>query len=380
MPVRDETEPYCPGDPATWARLAPAEAGFDPDALTAALAFANAHESSWPRSLHYPDGRYVGNVEWNETGPWSEVTGPVRERGGPAGVVLKAGRRVAEWGDTARRDMTFSVAKSYLAILAGIASDDGLIPDVDEPVRASVEDPLLDGPHNGQVTWRHLLQQSSEWSGELFGKSDQVDHFRQIGPGADNSRKGEPRERQRPGTFYEYNDVRVNLLAYCLLRRFGRALPEILRERVMDPIGASAQWEWLGYRDASVTVDGRRLQSVPGGGHWGGGLFIDTLDHARFGLLVARKGLWAGRRIVSESWIDAMLTPSPTLPNYGYLWWLNTGPAADAALPGSAVSAMGAGSNVVWIVPDRDLVVVARWIDTTALDGFLARVAGALRS
>ena len=64
---------------------------------------------------------------------------PVRERGGPAGVVLKGGRCVAEWGDTLRRDETFSVAKSYLAVLAGIAADDGLIRDVDESVSATVQ-------------------------------------------------------------------------------------------------------------------------------------------------------------------------------------------------------------------------------------------------
>lgn len=371
---------YCPGQPASWDRLTPAEAGFDPEALDAAVAFAMARDSHWPRSLFYPDGRYVGNVEWNETGPWSEVVGPVRERGGPAGVILKGGRRVAEWGDPTRPDVSFSVAKSYLAVLAGLAADDGLIADVDEPVRATLEDPLFDSAHNRRITWRHLLQQSSEWEGELFGKSDQVDHFRQIGPGADNSRKGEPRERREPGTYYEYNDVRVNLLAYCLLRRFGRALPKVLRERVMDPIGASEHWEWLGYRNAWITMGGDSVQSVPGGSHWGGGLFMGSLDHARFGLLIARGGLWGGRRILSESWIEKMLTPSPTLPNYGYLWWLNTGPAANPDLPRSAVSAMGAGSNVIWIDPDHDLVVVARWIDKTAVDGLLSRIVAALRS
>lgn len=293
-----ETEPYHPGDESSWSRLGPAEAGFDPEALAAALAFAKAHESSWPRSLYYPDGRYVGNVEWNETGPWTEIVGPVRERGGPAGVILKGGRRVAEWGDAGRADVSFSVAKSYLAVLAGLALEDGLMADVDEPVRASVDDPLLAGAHNGRVTWRHLLQQSSEWDGELFGKSDQVDHFRQIGPGADNSRKGQMRERREPGTFYEYNDVRVNLLSYCLLRRFGRALPEVLRERVMDPIGATDSWEWLGYRNAVVTIGGKPVQSVPGGSHWGGGLFMNSLDHARFGLLVARQGRWGACQLL----------------------------------------------------------------------------------
>jgi CubicO group peptidase (beta-lactamase class C family) len=367
---------YVPGTSAAWERIEPNRAGFDPPQLEKAVDFAKEHESPWPRSLFYPDGRYVGNVEWNETGPWSEVVGPVRERGGPAGLILKGGRIVAEWGDIARPDLTFSIAKSYLSVLAGIASDDGLLADVDEPVRVSVDDPLLQGPHNGRITWRHLLQQSSEWDGELFGKSDQVDHFRQIGPGADNSRKGQLRERREPGTFYEYNDVRVNLLSYCLLRLFGRSLPEVLRERVMDPIGASEDWEWNGYSTSWVELDGKRVQSVPGGSHWGGGLAISALDHARFGLMVARRGDWQGRRILSESWVRQMLEPSPTLPSYGYLWWLNTNPA----LPASALSALGAGSNVIWIDPDHDIVVVSRWIDKSAVDGFLTRVVAALRS
>ena len=107
--------PSWPGK--SWDRADPAAAGLDPVRLAEAVAFAEAHESAWPRSLYYPDGRYVGIVEWNETGPWSAIVGPVRERGGPAGVILKGGRRVAAWGDTGRPDMTFSIAKSYLAVL-----------------------------------------------------------------------------------------------------------------------------------------------------------------------------------------------------------------------------------------------------------------------
>ncbi|MEE7506369.1 serine hydrolase [Methylobacterium mesophilicum] len=375
--MTEATGAYWPTD--VWAEQDPGAAGLKAGRLADAVAFAEAHESAWPPSLYYPDGRYVGIVEWNETGPWSAIDGPVRPRGGPAGVILKGGRRVAAWGDTARPDMTFSIAKSYLAVLAGLAHDDGLIPDVDAPVRDSVPDPLLDGPHNGAITWRHLLQQSSEWQGTLFGKSDQVDHFRQIGPGADNSRKGEARALRRPGTYYEYNDVRVNLLSYCLMRRFGRGLPEVLRERIMDPIGASRDWAWYGYDTAWVAVDGGRVQSVPGGGHWGGGLFIGADDHARFGLLMARGGAWNGRQLLSERWIRAMLTPSPTLDSYGYLWWLNRGAAARPQLPASAFSALGAGNNVIWCDPEHDLVAVLRWIDKTALDGFLLRLAAALR-
>ncbi len=370
--------PYVPArHGAEWVRAAPAAAGLDAAAIAAAVALAERSDSPWPTSFYYPDGRYVGIVEWNETGPWSEVVGPVVPRGGPAGMVLKGGRIVAEWGDTRRADMTFSVAKSYLAVLAGLAVADGLIGSVDEPVGATVAGPWFASAHNAAVTWRHLLQQSSEWQGELWGKSDQVDHNRQVGAGADNSRKGQRRELQAPGSYYEYNDVRVNLLALCLLMRFGRPLPEVLRERIMDPIGASSDWQWHGYSTSWIEVGGRRVQSVSGGAHWGGGMMISARDHARLGLLVARRGRWGDRQILPESWIDAMLAPSPTNSSYGYLWWLNRGSVHYRGAPESCVYAMGAGSNIIWIDREHDLVAVLRWIDKARVGDFVARLAAA---
>jgi CubicO group peptidase (beta-lactamase class C family) len=368
-----------PAHGSTWAHTPADTARLDANRLAHAVAFAEASESKWPPTFHYPDGRYVGIVEWNEKGPWSEVAGVVRHRGGPAGLVLDRGRIAAEWGDTARADMTFSVAKSYLSILAGLAHGDGLLPDLDEPVGRTVKGPWFESAHNAQITWRHLLQQSSEWSGVLWEKSDQVDHYRNVGLGGDNSRKGDPRPRQTPGTYYEYNDVRVNLLALALLMRFGRPLPEVLRERIMAPIGASAEWEWHGYRTSFVDVGGRRVQSVSGGAHWGGGMLISARDQARLGLLVARGGEWSGRRLLPERYVAEMLTPSPTNGGYGFLWWLNRGKGQRAAWSERCFSAMGAGSNIIWVDPDRDLVAVLRWIDKASVDGFLERLAAAVR-
>jgi CubicO group peptidase (beta-lactamase class C family) len=352
---------------------------FDRARLAEAISFVEAHDNPWPRSFYYPDGRYVGIVEWNEIGPWSEIVGPVFPRGAPAGLVLRGGRIAAEWGDTRRADLTFSVAKSYLAILAGLAHDDGLIPDLDAPVGRLVNGPWFESPHNALITWRHLLQQSSEWEGELWGKSDQVDHNRQVGLGADNSRKGHKRALKAPGTYYEYNDVRVNLLALALLLVFRRPLPEVLKERIMDPIGASADWRWYGYSNSWVEIDGRRMQSVSGGAHWGGGMVISARDHARVGLLIARGGRWAGRQVVSERYIGQMLTPSPTNPSYGLLWWLNRGGARHKSATEESVFALGAGGNIVWVEPRHDLVAVMRWIDNTAVDEFLGKLVSAIR-
>jgi hypothetical protein len=363
---------------STWEGLKPAVAGLDAGKLEAAVALAVANDSPWPRSLYYPDGRYVGSVEWNEAGPWSEIVGPVLPRRGPAGVILKGGRILAEWGDTSRADMTFSVAKSYLSVLAGIAVADGLIASVDEPVGVAVKGPWFASAHNAAITWRHLLQQSSEWQGELWGKLDQVDHNRQVGVGADNSRKGQRRELKASGTYYEYNDVRVNLLALCLLQRFGRPLPEVLRERVMDPIGASKDWQWHGYSSSWIEVGGRRVQSVSGGAHWGGGMLIGARDQARLGLLVARRGRWAESQILPKAWIEAMSTPSRTNDRYGYLWWLNRGSQRYRSAPDTCVYAMGAGSNIIWVDFEHDLVVVLRWIDKGAVGDFLAKLMAAV--
>ena len=371
--------PFVPApDTQPWTAVEPAHAVFETGKLKAAVDFALAGESTWPRNFYYPDGRYVGIVEWNETGPWSEVTGPVKPRGGPAGLIVQGGRIAAEWGDTRATDMTFSVAKSYLAILAGLAVCDGLIGSIDDKVGTTVEGPYFGNPHNAQITWRHLLQQSSEWQGDIWGKSDQVDHNRSVS-GGDNSRKGHRRELQTPGTFYEYNDVRVNVLAYCLMQRFGRALPEVLRERVMDPIGASQDWQWHGYSNSFVEIAGKRVQSVSGGAHWGGGMFIGARDHARIGLLIARRGAWGGKQILPAAWVDAMLTPSPTNASYGLLWWLNRGPSRHASAPETSVYALGAGNNMIWIDRDKDLVTVLRWIDKAKFGGFLERLMSAVK-
>lgn len=336
--------------------------GFDPERMAQAVALAEACESPWPRSMFYDDGSYVGNVEWNETGPWTEIVGPVKPRGGPAGLVLRGGQEIARWGDIERADMTFSIAKSYLSTLAGLAHGDGLLPDLDEPVCVRVPGPVFEGPHNGQITWRHFLNMNSEWRGELFGKSDQVDHYRQIGVGADNSRKGQERPMKAPGSYYEYNDVRVNALSFALMSLFRRPLPEVLRDRIMDPIGASQDWRWEGYETSWTEIDGCRMQSVPGGGHWGGGMFISAADHARFGQLILRDGVHDGQRLLPEGWMAQAVTPSDTLANYGFLWWLNRGPAANPALPASAFAAQGAGTHQIWIDPDHDAVVVLRWV------------------
>ncbi|MBI1845637.1 MAG: serine hydrolase [Candidatus Rokubacteria bacterium] len=362
-----------------WQTRAPDEVGLDAGAIAAAVEFHLAHESPWARDFITASGRYIGVAD--EPPAPGEVLGPVRERGGPNGLILRGGRIVAEWGDTRRADMTFSVAKSYLAVLAGLAVTRGLIKSIDEPVRGSALDDGFDSPQNRDITWRHLLTQSSEWQGTLWDKPDSIDHNRDLGKSelGGSPVKGTPRAMRPPGTLWEYNDVRVNRLSLALLHVFRRPLPEVLRESVMDPVGASREWAWQPYANAWVEIDGVRMASVPGGSHWGGGLWMSTRDHARFGLLVRRGGAWEGRRLLDEGWIRELRTPCALNPQYGLMWWLNTGRLLTPGAPESSYSARGAGSNVIWIDPEHDLVVVVRWIAKAARDELFGRIVAAVR-
>jgi CubicO group peptidase (beta-lactamase class C family) len=363
-----------------WPKADPADAGLDAARLGDAVAFALAHESAWPRSLRTADGAFYATAAYvPEPAPWREPVGPIRPRGGPSGLVVRAGRRVAEWGDTTRADMTFSVTKSYLALLAGLAVADGRIRSLDDAARDYALDDGFEAVQNRAITWRHLLQQTSEWEGTLWGKPDTLDRNRVVGPGAtDNTAKGAARPLRAPGTHFEYNDVRVNRLSLSLMQVFRRPLPDVLRERIMEPIGASDDWEWAGYETSWVEIDGRRMQGVPGGGHWGGGLMIGARDHARVGHLVLCEGTWEGRAVLPASWIAELRRPCPGNPAYGLLWWLNTDRGLYPSAPASGLFALGGGSHVIWVDREHDLVVVARWIDKLAVDGLLARVLAAV--
>ncbi len=336
--------------------------------------------------MYTSTGEYVGTAYLQEQPPYNEVLGPVQPRGSTAGLMIRNGRLIAQWGNIHRPDMTFSVAKSFLSVLVGLAIADGLIQDVRAPVistpacRAGLAQ-HFSGDHNARITWQQLLHQTSEWSGSLWSKPDTVDANRQTDAGAevDNSLKGTARERHDPGSHWEYNDVRVNLLALCLLHVFRRPLEQVLAERIMTPIGASRTWRWLAYANALEPIDGTLMPSVPGGGHWGGGLVISALDLARFGYLVLRGGTWRDETLIDQNWIDELKVACPHNPNYSYMWWLNTHGKQCPDAPHSCFYAAGAGSNIVWIDPDNDLVVVCRWTAKEKVGPLIGKFTAAIR-
>jgi len=372
-----------------WLRKTPAEAGINAELLKAAVDFAIASEIKNPRDLKLNHYRSFGRE------PFGDAIGPIKNRGEQTGVIVHKGAIVAEWGEPNRVDMTHSVTKSLLSSLVGLAHDGGMIRSVDDTAREyaapiqlyhpaaagnradrmSAPDlvDLFDTPHNRAITWNHLLRQTSDWEGTLWGKPDWADR--------PSDRPGEwlTRERPKPGSAYKYNDVRVNVLALATLNIWRRPLPQVLKERIMDPIGASNTWRWFGYDNSWVVLDGQAVQSVTGGGHWGGGMFINAYDMARFGTLTLRRGQWGDKRLLSDKWVSMALTPTGLTSPYGFInYQLNTDRRQWPSAPASAFMHTGNGLNMIYVDPENDLVAVVRWIENGAADAFIKRLLAAV--
>jgi Beta-lactamase class C and other penicillin binding proteins len=358
--------PYYPD--SIWQIKKPSEVQMDQKLLDSAVSFAILNDSKTDYNLR------IANIKAYSNEPNYRMLGPMKDRGKPAGVVIRHGYIVAKWGDITRVDMTFSATKSYLSTVAGLAYDQHLIRNVDDLVKDYVTDDTYEGAHNSKITWRHLLTQSSDWSGCLFDICDWADRPSREG-GIDDWKN---RKLNEPGTFFKYNDVRVNLLAYSLLQVWRKPLPVVLKEKIMDPIGASTTWRWYGYDNSFVNIDGVMVQSVSGGGHFGGGLFINTLDHARFGLLFLRNGKWKDKQLVSANWINMARQPSFANKEYGFMWWLNE-TARYKDVPKDVYLANGFGGNFIVIDNEHDLVLVCRWLEPSKLGEFIKLVIGSIK-
>jgi CubicO group peptidase (beta-lactamase class C family) len=353
---------------SNWQTKKAAEMQMNQSIIDSAVRFAISNEVKLDYDMR------IANIKSYTNEPGYKILGPMKQRGKPAGMIIKNGYIVAQWGDLNRVDMTFSVTKSYLSTIAGLAVDNRLIRSVDDKVKEYVWDEKFDGEHNGKVTWRHLLTQSSDWSGCLFDNCDWADRPPREG-GIDEWKN---RKLLEPGTNYEYNDVRVNLLSYSLLQVWRKPLPAVLKEKIMDPIGASSTWRWFGYENSFVNMDGLMVQSVSGGGHHGGGIFINTYDQARFGLLFARKGKWKNQQLVSADWTEAVHKPSSANRSYGFLWWTNHNNDLGN-ISKDIYTAQGYGGNYIVVDSANDLVIVTRWLDTSKLGELVRLVESAIK-
>ena len=356
-----------------WQHKKPEEVGMNAAGVNEAVQLAIANDTPGTHDMV----QFLTNSFGKE--PFFSLIGPVKDRGPASGLITRHGYIVAEWGDPNRADITNSVTKTFLTTVVGLAVQRGLIKDVNDYARDYMPPhvDLFDSAHNQKIKWDHLLRQTSDWQGTLWNRPDWAD--RPVGATLEEQQN---RKLWEPGTHFKYNDVRVNVMALAALQVWRRPLPDVLREEVMNPIGASSTWRWYGYENSWVDIDGYKVQSVSGGGHWGGGMFINSYDLARFGYLFLRNGKWKDRPIVSEKWMQMARTPGSDNKTYGYAnWYLNTDRKPLPSAPATAVRFVGNGSNIIYIDWENDIVAVFRWIrNDKALDQVVAKMIESLKT
>jgi hypothetical protein len=371
-----------------WETRLPSTFGVDSNIIKEAISFAVTNESKMPRDQELSQALSFGKE------PFSDGVGPFSERGDPSGIIIYKGYIIASWGDIERVDQTHSVTKSFLSTVVGLAVDKGFIKNINDKVyqmlppieiydnttyrkpedmgKAQFINPF-NTPHNRKISWDHLLRQTSDFEGTLWGKPDWADR-----PG-EKLMEAYSRNRSEPGSTWKYKDTRVNALALAATLVWHKPLPSVLREMIMRPIGASNTWYWSGYRNSWIILDGNLVQSVSGGGHFGGGLFICALDMARFGLLSYHKGNWNGKQLLSENWFDLATTPTKANTGYGFMnYFLNTDKKLLPSAPEEAFVHIGNGTNLIYVDRKNELIAVVRWIDNGALDGFVSKIIKAI--
>ena len=214
--------------------------------------------------------------------------------------------------------MTHSVTKSFLSSVVGVAFDRGMIRSIDDPVRDYVPPiqlynpspagnkadrmgapdliDLFDTPHNRTITWDHLLRQTSDWEGTLWGKPDWADRPATTGRMADAAAQQARHRLQVQRHARERAGARR---AQCLApaAAAGAERKDHGSDRRLQHLALVRLRELLGRARRPP------VQSVTGGGHWGGGMFINAYDMARFGYLTLRRGKWKDRQLLSEQWM-----------------------------------------------------------------------------
>ncbi|MEM1231954.1 MAG: serine hydrolase [Pseudomonadota bacterium] len=254
-------------------------------------------------------------------------------------VVVKDGaivyERYALGNDQDSRWVSFSVAKSLVSLLYGVAVKDGLIRSLDDPVTDYL--PALKNSAYSTATIRHLLQMASgvAWNEDYADPESDVASASYETLALYEHLRNKPRTAPA-GERFNYNTAETNLAGTLLRSAIGNNLSSYLQNRIWQPFGMAADAYWL--------------LTEPGGGEFGGCCINATLrDYARIGLFALADGVTAeGVRLLPPGWMAESTTPSPGYDGYGYFWWLTEG---------SAYRASGIFGQSIYIDPDRNLVI-----------------------
>jgi CubicO group peptidase (beta-lactamase class C family) len=268
-------------------------------------------------------------------------------------IVIRDGRVVYEdyWlgNDATCQTIGWSVTKSFVSALVGIAIGEGAIASVEDPVDRYA--PSLAGSGYDGVRLKDVLQMSSgvRWKEDYSDPNSDVGAFGRVmasGGSLDAFAAGCVRGCE-PGTFNRYNSTDTHVLGMVVRGATGRALTDYLRDQLWTPLGMEA--------DGFMVVDATGAEMAMGG------LNAVLRDYARLGCCYLNGGAWNGAQIVPANWVRASVTPdAPHLmpgprPNaalpmgYGYQWWVPD--------DSGAFCAMGVYNQFVWVDPATRTVI-----------------------
>jgi hypothetical protein len=271
-------------------------------------------------------------------------------------VVIKNDQIVTEkyflGHDEQKLHTSFSMAKSFISALFGIAISEGYIKNIDQSVTDYV--PELRGSGYEGVRLKDILQMSSgvhfnEDYGDFFSDINRFSRSMALGTSLDNFTASLTRERE-PGTYHHYVSIDTQVLGMVLTRAINRSLSDYLQEKIWQPLGMEQQAFWI--------TDDTGMEAALCC------MSVSLKDYAKFARLYLHRGRWNGLQIIPESWVMDSITPdAPHLmpgannPNssstfgYGYQWWIPV-EAEDEFM------AMGIYGQYIYIDPDQELIIV----------------------
>ena len=255
------------------------------------------------------------------------------------------------------RTNSASMHKSVLALLIGVLIDEGLIPSVDEPAATYITEWASDDRSN--ITIRNLLQMASGLDRPTFSVNPFSDAIKfRLGTNINEIATKYP-VLDPPGTYFSYSNANSQVLGMIVQKATGMRYADAMSKYLWSKLGTKTGYVWLD-----------KENGMP---HTSGALLVTGQDWLRLGLLHLNNGEIDGRQVVPQSWMQEIITPSKTNPNYGYQTWLGTtyekqrgyGKGVPAAITHSEpfeVDDMiffdGSGGQRVYIVPSMDLVIV----------------------
>lgn len=278
-------------------------------------------------------------------------------------VILSAGACIYAGPRADETHGVWSATKSFVSTILGLLVDDGKL-SLDQPVCTVV--PELKATY-ATMTFRHLATMTSGY--RAAGDEISQGGYRH-GPSATWYMPSPAPLFAPPGSTYAYWDSAMNLFGYALTCVLGEPVVDFLRRRIADPLETRVEWP---------TMDHGPIPVCGGAGNLDKHIHLSARDLAKFGQLYLQRGVWNGRRLISESWCRAATTVQvpASVPLLGYIpdgpghyglnWWVNAAEAqAKPKWPGApwdTFSASGYNNNDLFILPQQQVVVARLGLD-----------------